>query len=255
MSHGSYVESPQNEANGKSGNEFHAGLDEIERRASAAVVEGQSIAGAIEADTRREAGAIEEERRASGDPKTPASGESQVGMVIKTGLDTLSESRSSAGNFTSAEAKGLGAGANARSIDADFTTMRKSSGSIATGSGIESPTRGRCLLTKANCVAKNLGEQRGTNVGTKANEENSAQLQTAKTQVQSLGIANQQVLAQVQGVRAQNAHTMGMTPGGSANAPSLENNKLGRGPAYISPEQAARRAEALDTSDGSESWA
>ncbi|MBT8449934.1 MAG: hypothetical protein KJO69_09600, partial [Gammaproteobacteria bacterium] len=59
----------------------------------------------------------------------------------------------------------------------------------------------------------------------------------------------------VQAVRAQNAHNIGLTPGGGGGkAPTLENDKLCRGPAYISPEQASRMAEKLDTSDGSTDW-
>ncbi len=264
-----HVESPDGSPNGKSAQEYHAGLDELARQATASVAETKQVEGQIRVEQSRAEGQKIEEKRdeagAQAEVKNTGSTEGTLAaeiagntllgtgaQIVSAGLSRMSEKESSPSQFSAKEAKGLGVSSGGRTMDQDFTKMRNASTTRVTG--IESLTRGKSLMERMGITEKSLGDQGGTNVGTVANAQNAANLTTSATMATSLVCANEKVLGQVMAAKAQNAH-LPQGPGGmGSNAPKLENNKLACGPGFISPEEAERAARSMET-DKSESWA
>ena len=75
----------------------------------------------------------------------------------------------------------------------------------------------------------------------------------------SLGISSALVKDQVKAMQNKHAANLNPAPGGSGSVPKsqaakLENDAMGKGPAYISPEQAAKMAESMEAKDTSDNW-
>ncbi len=254
---GSFVESPKGTPDGQSGQEYHAGLDELARQASASVAEVKKTEGQIKDNQSRVEGAKADSKREEAGRENKASSESEVSLaavesaalpaamqIAKTGMEVLGENRSNpVDTLSNNEAKNLGLSGKGTSFEDGFKTIR----SAPLGNLNSIPQR-------AKVASKSLGEQGDTNIGTVATEQNAANLTTSATLATSLVCANEKVLGQVMAAKATNAHNINHAPGMGSSAPALENNKMGRGPAYISPEQAERMARSMET-DNSESWA